>query len=114
MTLLGDCLDYIRSTDYVSFAELERWLEGRGVPVHGEWAVEPTGTNIILWADMSREFLELVQALQPHTELSDASILIYAIDGRMPRLPLARRLPKGGYKEPHWHPCTLRAKRVPA
>jgi hypothetical protein len=110
--LLADCLFYIRTTDYVSFAELETWLAGRGIGTEGTFALEPF-PNVFLWGGVSEEFCGIVERLRPHLDLKPASVLVYLADGKVPRLPLAKRPPRNGYKEPHWLPVTLRAKQRP-
>lgn len=112
-TLIKDCLFYIRTTDYVSFAELERWLTDRGVDVAGDYAIEPLH-NVIIWGGVSKQFCDIFFRLRPHLHLEPcSSLLVYMIDGKLMRFPVARRPPRNGYKDPHWLPVTLRAKQPP-
>ena len=106
--LIKDCLSYIRTTDYVSFPELERWLADRGVNVAGDFALEPA-RNVILWGGVSKEFCDFFHELRPHLDLAPcSSLLVYVVDGKLMRFPIAKRPPRNGYKEPHWLPVTLR------
>jgi hypothetical protein len=99
------CLDKIRRDRYVSFVELARLLEERGVNAAGEVSMQNAARpNLVLWAGMSEEFYACVDELLSSklVELVPASPLSYLVDGGMLDLPLARRVPKAGYKEPHW------------
>jgi hypothetical protein len=62
-----------------------------------------------LWAGISDEFYTITGALytHPHIRLEPASLLTYLCDGSMLQLPIAKRPPKNGYKEPHWAPVTF-------
>jgi hypothetical protein len=69
---------------------------------HGEF------DNIVFWTGMSLEFVAAFRELMTERviELNSTPSLTYMIDGRMLRLPLAKRLRH--YKEPHWAPVTAR------
>lgn len=108
--LLAECLKWIESWDYVSFVELENWLAERGMAVKGQHALE-AGPNIVLWAGVSEAFCDFARRLQPHIDLAPVStILVYAVDGRLPDLPVSKRPPSAGYIRPHWLPVTMRPK----
>lgn len=109
--LIDDCLSWIRTTDYVSFAELERWLEGRGIHTEGTYSLEPA-PNVLVWAGVNEQFCDIFEKLRPHLDIEPcSSVFVYLADGKALNLPIAKRPPRGGYKEPHWAPVTLRAKR---
>jgi hypothetical protein len=109
--LIDDCLFYIRTTDYVSMAELENWLAGRGVNVAGEHSLE-IAPNTVLWAGVSEVFCDILDQLRPYLDLVPASsLLVYIADGKFLSLPIAKRPPKGGYRKRHWLPVTLRTKQ---
>lgn len=104
-------LEYIRRYDYTTFVEVERVCQECGLETRGTCSIDLPGCpNVVLWAGMSDAFADVVLAIQDRTELSAASWLCYLIDGGTLRLPLAKRPPKCGYKEPHWAPVTLRVK----
>lgn len=105
-------IDYIRRNGHVSFPELQRFAESTlDIPVRGSYALEAV-PNLILWADMSQEFVDLVHAIQAtrKVDLNPTSLLVYAVDGGFLNLPLAKRPPKNGYKTPHWAPVVMHMK----
>lgn len=81
------------------------------INVYGEEVISaPNDPNLILWEGMSKEFAQLMVELMnegrvyPH--LTDR--LAYVHDGSTLDLPLAKRPPKSGYKNPHWVPVTFK------
>jgi hypothetical protein len=101
---------YVAAYDWVSFAELSRKLEAH-MDVRGDIALEMAlMPNVIVWAGMSQEFFavfkDLLEAKRLH--LHPAHVLTYMVDGGTLDLPLAKRPPPDGYKEPHWLPACLR------
>jgi hypothetical protein len=109
--VLDGITDYVRRNDYVTYVEIERHLKGRNVPVEGDRAIcLSDDPNIILWAGMSEEFTEIMHAMMREKRIfpHPAAHLVYLIDGKTLRFPLAQRMPKGGYKKPHWAPICFR------
>jgi hypothetical protein len=110
--LIDECIDWIRGLRGVSFAELRRWLDGHGMETHGNWAWEAK-PNLVVWAGMSEPFIDFVNALArtQRTKLrplgSMEALLVYSTDGELLRLPIAKRVPAEGYKEPHWVPAII-------
>jgi hypothetical protein len=96
----------------VSFVELRRLLgEDRA---RGDLAVEfPGMPNVVLWAGMSQDFVDLVDAITKsgRAVITPTTVLVYLADGVTPNFPLAKRLPRGGYKQPHWTPVTFNRKQ---
>lgn len=98
-------LEYVRTTDYVSFAELNRTFDG--VFSGGEQALQ-LRENLFLWVGMTEEGSAVVRELlnsrqvRPHPTTS----MLYLIDGLTLKLPVAKRVQ--AYKAPHWLPVTLR------
>lgn len=110
--LAGAIVAYVAAYDWVTFPELMRKLEPH-VPggVRGQWAIcSPQDENVILWTGMSEVFQHAIRDLLAARRLffHPAQLLTYLIDGGLLRLPVAKRLPKGGYKAPHWVPVCLR------
>jgi hypothetical protein len=109
---IEDCLAWITRSRGVSFVELEHWLAERGMTVQGDLQLEPLD-NVILWAGVSQEFCDFLDALRATGRLDMRSMgameafLVYSADGKLLRLPFAKRIPKKGYKEPHWAPVYL-------
>ena len=100
--------------DYVSFAELVRALQDHA-DVRGSVAiVSANDPNMVLWMGVSQAFVDALADLfeQGRVHYARASLLTYIIDGAFPTLPVAKRPPKRGYKNPHWLPVCLRLGRA--
>lgn len=65
--------------------------------------------NVVAWVGMSDWYLETVRGLVNTRRLHfhPTSPLVYVWDGRVLHFPLAKRVPRRGYKEPHWLPVSL-------
>lgn len=103
---------YIRKNKGVSFPELQRLMEREfQMDTKGGHCIE-IRHNVILWAGMSEEFLHLVFAIGAlgDIDLHPTQVLVYHIDGCLLKFPLARSVPKKGYKDPHWIPVTFSPK----
>jgi hypothetical protein len=118
-------VEYVRQMDYVTFAELERFLskehERPGGPhapgtkplkIKGQAFLEVgMNTNAFVWVGMSQAFARLMQELLHSGRIYALRSRGMAnfVDGKWPNLPIAERdPPKGGFKEPHWYPVILR------
>jgi hypothetical protein len=103
---MKDAIRELLQQDHVSFAELARRIAG----FRGEmaWGIQPK--NLVLWHGISDEAARTLQQMLDDGEfhLHDARPLIYMLDGCCLKLPIARRPPRGGYKEPHWAPAVLK------
>lgn len=110
--LTAACLAKIRSYRNVTFVELAAVLRANGADPTGTFEME-AAPNLILWAGMSEQFCEVVDALRADTELTPAHPLVYMCDGGMLRLPIAKKPPRGGYRKPHWAPAVLNVKADP-
>ena len=105
----GAIVSYVEENDWVTFPELcrqlEQFLETRGT--HAVAMREPT---LILWLGMSERLADAFDTVlragrvYPHS----ASLLTYLVDGGILHLPLAKRIPRNGYKTEHWLPVCLR------
>lgn len=98
----------------VSIVEIQRHLEGLALDCTGTISLE-SKANVVFWGGMSQEFADVLDALMSHpsVEMRTTTPLVYVIDGAVPRLPIAKRVPKSGYRDPHWLPITFRAKGEP-
>ena len=105
---------YVRIYDWVTFPELMRRL---GSILEYEKLPGVTGTialeilpNVILWVGMSQAFSDAVLQLQREKRIWPwpTGFLTYLIDGGTLQLPIAKRLPKNGYKQEHWLPVCFR------
>lgn len=70
----------------------------------------PARDNTILWADVSEKFIDAFNLVKQRMYPQPADALIYMMDGKFVRLPIARRLGKKDYKTPHWLPVTFQMK----
>jgi hypothetical protein len=63
--------------------------------------------NVILWIDLEENLIQAISQLAESEEITvrSCNVLIYAIDGCILRLPIAK--PRRRYKTPHWMPVTL-------
>jgi hypothetical protein len=107
--LLADAIEaYVRQYDHVTFTELQRRLEPY-FDVRGTFALE-LRSDIFLWAEMSEAFVDAIEELRLARRiwLCPTSVLTYLFDGGGLALPIAKRLPKGGYASARWLPVTLR------
>ena len=102
-------VDFVGGRDWVSFPEIGEFLAEDGIDVKGDISLE-IAPNLVVWAGMSHEFADLMRdalksnRIYPHP----SSSLTHLIDGGMLTLPVAKRLPKNGYKKPHWMPTVFR------
>lgn len=111
-TAVDQAIDYIDRTGHVSFPELQRFAEtALGMDARGDYCLE-IAPNLILWTGVSDAFVDLVHGIQAtrKVDLNSTSLLVYAADGGILNLPLAKRPPKRGYKDPHWAPVVFHMK----
>lgn len=108
---LADAIEaYVRQYDHVTFVELLRRLEPFA-EVRGTMALE-IAPNVLLWVGMSEAFIDAIHQLQrekriwPHPTVW----LTYLFDGGGLRAPIAKRIPKAGYKKEHWLPVCFRVQ----
>lgn len=109
MTLKDAIRDYVNRHDHVSFAELKNHLGG--YDTDGTHALALGTTNVLLWADCSREFISAVVELMDTGDIHPQACnpLVYLCDGMSLNLPIVRRRPPaGGFRDEHWLPVTLR------
>ncbi len=101
----------VEERDHVSIAEIQRLL-GERMPVHGDLELGWEELNVWFAFGVSRELADIIQCLRAGGEVTTiaANPLIYFADGcALPvNMPLARRVPKGGYTRPHFAPVVFR------
>ena len=115
-TLRAAILDCISRNRGTSFVELE-WEFGRlGYAYEGQNCILAGPENVLIWVGWSEEaaeaLLDLLRAGKAY--LNPTSALTYMVDGKMLNYPIPKRLPRKGYKHPHWMPCTVEAGAVSA
>lgn len=96
--------DYIRAHPGTSFAELINTVNG----FEGDLALCFTGyPNLVLWPSLSQAAVDALTVLleERKIRISPSLARTYMIDGRMPMLPVAKRVMN--YKQPRWLPVTL-------
>lgn len=103
-----DLLRYVEYYDWVSIAELTHWYDDQAKGDY-QWVTE-SDDNMIFYAGLSEKLISALRELlrEKKVHLHPASLLTYLVDGGMLKLPLARKPPRGGYKELHWLPICLR------
>ena len=104
-----EVIDYVGKVGGATFAELENrfgWLGG------GDLTFELPGPNLLLWTGLSAEGAAFYtdRGVRDRLEPSSCSWLLYADDGKVLRMPIAKRPPKGGYKVQRWAPTMLSVK----
>jgi hypothetical protein len=110
--LVDAIVNYITTTDWVSFVELAGLVESYGVPTKGTYQMEAF-PNGIIWAGMSKEFCALVEAIRKdrRVTIDGGSELSYLADGGALALPIAKSKPRDlakGYAKPRWIVSFLR------
>lgn len=99
--------EFVSHNGGVSFVELERLLAPY-MEVEGDVAFFLPGyETILLWGGISKAFFDAVTtALVEHRiETHPTNVLVYFIDGSVPRMPIAKRLIQ--YKKDHWLPVAF-------
>lgn len=104
-TLIERIRALLRADDWISFAELDQ-LDG----FRGDRALllDAEDSNLVMWPSVSAEAVAVLAELRGAGEchMIGASLLTYACDGVLLKLPIARR--RGViYRTPHWVPTVL-------
>ena len=97
-------LEFVTAYKHVTFAELDQKIEGfSGGELQISINNEQT-SNIVLWQGLTEEAVDALEELWQAKKIHQlpAHFLSYLHDGRMLRLPLAKR--PQHYKKPHWAP----------
>lgn len=96
----------------VSMVEIERLLESVGIDVRGESAWGIFENNILMWANMSERFAAIMEQLRDRNRVvpTPTQVLVYAVDGKLLDLPLAKRMHK--YKKERWMPVEFNERKA--
>lgn len=100
-----------------SMVEIVNALRADGHDTEGDLGMEhPRVPNGYVWAGINRTVVDALNELFTArlVHYYPTTPLVYMVDGAMLRLPIAKRPPSGGYKEPHWIPVVINAGPVPA
>lgn len=94
--------NFIRGWQNVTFPDLEKHIDG----FRGEMEMTMPEQNIVLWSRVSEEGAEALKQLLDEKKIAmrPSHVLCYVHDGAMIKLPIAKKVPKNGYKKPHWLP----------
>lgn len=89
----------------VSFVNLERDVEGFSQDNGLAWGNE---NNLVYWVNMSDDAVSAMVDLIKNDLIVavPTETLVYMIDGKLPKLPVAKSL-KRKYKEQHWLPMVF-------
>lgn len=93
---------------YVSFAELEDEFKE---DMEGEYSLCMEDKNTILWANMNKEFIQIIRDLRKEgiIEYYSCHPMIYLIDGHFLKITIGKE--NRIYKTPHWIPTVLNKKK---
>lgn len=105
--LARQILELVRRRDHVSFAQLQElpgFQDGRGLA----WTMAKRPT-VVLWSGLRVEAYRALARLcdQDILVMEPVPVLVYAVDGRLPSLPVARQIARR-YRQPHWLPVAFR------
>jgi hypothetical protein len=111
MITAEDVAEFVEYWRYVTMAEISDWAGDEGKGDATMWWTNANNSlkNCVLWANVSRELAAVLQQVQqeklihPH----EGQELTYLLDGKRLDLPIAKKPPKNGYKEPHWLPVVF-------
>lgn len=95
---------YVREYRGVTMAELTGHL---GKEAEGDhWLHFPDKPNTVIWTDVSEKFVEAfklaLKSIQVRFSYSTWTVMMYAQDGKILHLPLAKRITKKDFKTPRW------------
>jgi hypothetical protein len=94
----------LNARDHLSFVEMTREIDGAKGNV-GMFSTD--NDNVLIWGDVSQDFVDAVRlVIEGNAHLQGCTVLVYYIDGGVPRLPIAKSM-KRKYKAIHWVPMTL-------
>lgn len=99
-------LTYVGQHPHSTLVELEDNIQGfKGNDA--SWC--SSDPNIILWHALSNVGVQAISGLFRDRQIvsEPCPLFIYIVDGRWPSLPIAKRRPKKGFKNPHWLPLAL-------
>ena len=113
---IWECLTYYGPG--TTFVQLEGALAELGLDPSGDFAlIAPAmpghhDDNLLIWVGVSQEFCDAFWEVHRADVIRFAQTepFVYLIDGKVPTLPLVKRPPKGGYREPHWLPLSMAPK----
>lgn len=100
-------LQMVTERQTVTFAEI---ADAIGQDAHGDitWSIAP---NIVLWVGLSEALMNAFETLRHQIEPYPTNLLVYLHDGAALKLPVAKRVTKKGYKEPHWLPVVFNTRK---
>ena len=106
ITLKDRILEVVQSEGDATFARLDQ-LDGFS---GGQRVIGDNSKNIVVWDHMTDDAVLAVLELQAEGKIQSrtAGLFHYIYDGGgLPSLPVVKKVPAKGYKEPHWQPIVL-------
>lgn len=105
-----EVIEYVKKSGGATFADLENrfgWLGG------GDYVMDIPEQNLLMWLGLSDAGVEFYTDLnvKKHIQAGLCSWILYADGGKIPNLPVAKRVPKGGYKKRRWAPVIFTEKK---
>jgi hypothetical protein len=110
--LAAEIEDFIRRMRNVTFVELQHWL---GPQYRGTGRlVDTRDRNLVFWLDLAEPVVDALNLLihEKRVEVKPTNPMVYLFDGGGIRLPIAKRPPRAGYRNPRWLPVVLNAPPV--
>jgi hypothetical protein len=96
-----------------TWGEVQRIMRTEGFDADGDGATGLPG-NLIFAYGLSDGLIEIVHdahqagRLHFHRMRAEEAVLVYGYEGDpIPDLPVAKRVPANGYREPHWLPVVM-------
>ena len=116
--LSNKILELVKRRNHVSFVEIENMLKREGVEVSGEYTyMLPPVENVVMWADMSEVFVDLVLDFKKRNDLDirimPCSDLVYIADGQCLNAEVLtdehdlRKIAKAKKKKIYWGPAVF-------
>ena len=104
-------LDYCKTHDGTSFAELNRVFGEAGLDYKGDIFISLADyENVIIWYGWSDDAVTAFHELfGDKIMLEPCPPFVYFLDGMVPGYPLAKRAQS--YKTPHWTPYWIQMKK---
>ena len=89
----------------VSFVELEMHVPD----FEGDYMFGYGDNNVYMWFGMSRQAMDCIDELLKESKITAkrSSVMVYAIDGKVPTFEVAKRPFNHKYKTPRWLPIVF-------
>jgi len=104
---LDNLIDFIEKRRTVTMAEIHMYFDNTS----GDHSFSLVHDNIVIWAGMSQEFIDTLEALQKSktVDMVPTTPFVYAFDGMGLDLPIVKKA--RNYTKPHWLPVVFNPKK---